>query len=126
MRAADLTIPSSLLDLPQDAQLSPHLAPGLSSEFDVVEARAIRDLGLRDAKDREIFLAAREADAVVLTKDSDFVLLLEQLGAPPQILWLTIGNTSNAHLKEILSKSFASVRELLLKEEPLVEIAEQS
>lgn len=108
-----------------DAQLSPYLAPWLSSDFGV-EARAIRDLGLRDAKDREIFLAAREADAVVLTKDSDFVLLLEQLGAPPQILWLTIGNTSNAHLKEVLSKSFASVRELLLKEEPLVEITEQS
>ncbi len=125
MRAADSTIPSSLLDLPQDAQLSPHLAPGLSSEFDV-EARAIRDLGLRDAKDREIFLAAREAGAVVLTKDSDFVLLLEQLGAPPQILWLTIGNTSNAHLKEVLSKSFTSVREILLKGEPLVEITEQS
>ena len=86
----------------------------------------MRDLGLRDAKDREIFLAAREAGAVVLTKDSDFVLLLEQLGAPPQILWLTIGNTSNAHLKEVLSKSFVSVRELLLKGEPLVEITEQS
>jgi predicted nuclease of predicted toxin-antitoxin system len=26
----------------------------------------------------------------VLTKDSDFVLLLEQLGSPPQVLWLTV------------------------------------
>lgn len=85
----------------------------------------MRDLGLRNAKDREIFLAAREVDAVVLTKDSDFALLLEQYGPPPQIMWLTVGNTSNAHLKEVLSKSFPSARKLLRRGEPLVEITEK-
>ena len=89
-----------------------------------MEAQPVRELGLRDAKDREIFLAAREAGAVVLTKDSDFVLLLEQLGPPPQILWLTLGNTSNARLREVLAKSFQAVQGLLLQGEPLVEISE--
>lgn len=88
--------------------------------------KPVRELGLREAKDREIFLAARKAGAVVMTKDGDFVLLLEQLGPPPQILWLTIGNTSNAHLKEVLSRNFPSARELLLRGEPLVEISERS
>ena len=106
-----------------DAQLSPYLAPWLALEF-AVEAKPIRELGLRDAGDREIFLAAREADAVMLTKDSDFVLLLEQLGPPPQILWLTIGNTSNARLKEVLLKNFPTVQSLLLRSESLVEISE--
>ena len=106
-----------------DAQLSPYLARWISSEFGV-DAQPIRDLGLRDAKDRENFLAAREAGAVVLTKDSDFVLLLELLGPPPQVLLLTIGNTSNAHLKGVLSRGFDPARELLLRGEPLVEISE--
>ena len=106
-----------------DAQLSPYLARWLSSKFDV-EAKPVRELGLRDAKDREIFLAAREAGAVVLTKDSDFVLLLEQLGPPPQVLWLTVGNSSNARLREVLSKGFSTVQSLLLRGEPLVEISE--
>ena len=105
-----------------DAQVSPYLARWLFSEFGV-EARPVRDLGLRDAKDREIFLAAREA--VVLTKDGDFVRLLEQLGPPPQILWLTLGNTSNARLREVLSRSFGSARELLHGGEPLVEITDR-
>ena len=49
----------------------------MRSTFDV-EASAIRDLGLRDATDRQIFQAARAEDgAVVLTKDSDFVALVE-------------------------------------------------
>ena len=107
-----------------DAQLSPYLARWISSEFGV-EARPVRDLGLRDARDREIFLAAREAGATVVTKDGDFVLLLEQLGPPPQVLWLTVGNTSNAHLKVVLSRSFESARELLLRGEALVEVTDQ-
>lgn len=75
-----------------DAQLSPFLAPWLTATLGV-EARAVRELGLRDAKDREIFLAAREANAVIVSKDSDFLRLLDRLGPPPQILWLTLGNT---------------------------------
>jgi len=35
-----------------------------------VSAIAIRDLGLRDAKDREIFNAARHEKAVVMTKEA--------------------------------------------------------
>ncbi len=38
-----------------DAQISPAIARWLSATFDV-EAAAIRDLGLRHAKDRDIFL----------------------------------------------------------------------
>lgn len=58
-----------------DAQLSPYLARWISEEFGI-EAYPVRELGLRDAKDREIFLADREAEAAVPTEDSDFVLLL--------------------------------------------------
>jgi predicted nuclease of predicted toxin-antitoxin system len=105
-----------------DAQLSPAIAPWLSETFGV-EAYSLRDLGLRDATDREIFLAARGADAVVMTKDHDFALLQDQLGTPPKVIWLRCGNTSNARLKEILVASFPRVRTLLEGEETLVEIS---
>jgi predicted nuclease of predicted toxin-antitoxin system len=65
-----------------DAQLSPALAHWLSDTFGVT-AHAVRDLGLRDAKDLTIFHAAREAGAVIMSKDSDFVLLLERFGPLP-------------------------------------------
>ncbi|MBN4004823.1 DUF5615 family PIN-like protein [Nostoc sp. LPT] len=51
-----------------DAQLPPTLALWLTETFDV-EAIALRKLGLRDAKDVEIFEAARVANAVIMTKD---------------------------------------------------------
>jgi predicted nuclease of predicted toxin-antitoxin system len=106
-----------------DAQLSPQLAPWLESKFGVATS-AVRDLGLRDATDREIFAAAREAGAVVITKDRDFILLLAAQGPPPQVLWLTCGNTSNARLQAIFEALFPAALKLLEHGEPLVEIAD--
>lgn len=88
-----------------DAQLSPQLAPWLEECLGVA-AVAVRDLGLRNAKDREIFLAAREAAAIVMSKDSDFVTLAERHGPPPKLLRVTCGNTSNAYLKSLLLDIF--------------------
>ena len=84
-----------------DAQLSPAIAVWITNALGL-EAIALRDLGLRDAEDPGIFEAARAQQAIVMTKDSDFVDLVERLGPPPQIIWLTCGNTSNLRLREIL------------------------
>lgn len=106
-----------------DAQFSPALAKWVTENFADIEAVAVRDLGLRDAEDQVIFLSARNADATVMTKDSDFLELQKRIGAPPKIIWVTCGNTSNARLKEILSTSLQKAIELLESGEILVEIA---
>ena len=62
-----------------DAQLSPAIASWISDNFDI-QAFAVRDIGLRDAEDIEIFQAAKQANVVVMTKDRDFVDLLEPTG----------------------------------------------
>jgi predicted nuclease of predicted toxin-antitoxin system len=49
-----------------------------------IGSSAVRDLGLRDAEDPEIFFAAREKSAIVMTKDSDFLLLLDKFGTHPK------------------------------------------
>jgi predicted nuclease of predicted toxin-antitoxin system len=83
-----------------DAQLSPAIASWMNIEFPIT-AIALRDLGLRDDRDHAIFEAARQANAVVMTKDIDFVHLIEKYVPPPQVILLTCGNTSNARLKQI-------------------------
>ena len=62
-----------------DAQLAPSLADWLREAF-AITARAVRDLQLRDAEDPVIFQGARDAGAVVLTKDADFVTLVGRHG----------------------------------------------
>ena len=56
-----------------DAQIAPAFAPWISARFGIL-AYALRDLGLRDATDQQIFDAARSGNAVVvlITKDRDF------------------------------------------------------
>ena len=104
-----------------DAQMSPAIAVWITANFPVT-CLAVRDVGLRDAEDREIFLEARKQSAIVMTKDSDFITLQNELGAPPKIIWITCGNTSNARLKEILKPTLADAIKLLNAGEDLVEI----
>ena len=104
-----------------DAQLSPAISRWIKDHLGL-EAEAIRDLGLREAEDKRIFDEARIANSVVLTKDSDFVRLLERYGPPPRIILLTCGNTSNANLKVILKTTLRDAIKLLNEGEELVEI----
>jgi predicted nuclease of predicted toxin-antitoxin system len=106
-----------------DAQLPPSVAAWITATFGI-EARAVRDLGLRDAKDPPIFEAARAAGAVVMTKDGDFVEMLQRLGPPPKVLWVTCGNTSNPRLREILSRQLPAAVARLEGGESLVEIGD--
>ncbi len=105
-----------------DAHLSPAIATWISRTFDV-QAFALRDLELRDAEDLEIFEAAKTQGIIFMTKDSDFVDLVDRLDSPPQIIWLTFGNTSNAQLKEILKLCLPDALEFLHSGEKLVEIS---
>jgi predicted nuclease of predicted toxin-antitoxin system len=104
-----------------DAHLSPAIAVWITANFDIT-AFSLRDLGLRDAEDAEIFAAAKAQGVIVMTKDSDFVDLSNRFGAPPQIILLTCGNTSNARLKEILNSTLLEALEFLRTGEVLVEI----
>ena len=49
-----------------DAQLSPAIAQWISQNFPM-DAIALRDIGLRDAEDAEIFAAAKKAEVIVMT-----------------------------------------------------------
>ena len=82
----------------------------------------VRELGLRDADDRVIFAQARSAGAVVMTKDRDFLHLLFEKGPPPQVIWLRLGNCSNAALQEVLSTTLLRAMDHLRDGEPWVEI----
>lgn len=65
----------------------------------------MRDKNLRDAADEEIFMAAKEAEVIFITKDKDFVELLDRNGPPPKVIWLRCGNTSESRLKDIFAKT---------------------
>jgi predicted nuclease of predicted toxin-antitoxin system len=110
-----------------DAQISPHFAPWLSAHFRV-PAFSLRDLGLRDATDQQIFAAARasQTPVVLITKDRDFSELVIRHGSPPHVLWVTCGNTSNARLWVIFEQLFPQALAMLQSGDAIVEITDIS
>ena len=108
-----------------DAQLSPSIAAWINRTFDDFEAVSVRSLGLRDATDPDIFEAARKADVVVMSKDDDFIQLIEQRGTPPKLILITCGNTSNAKMRDILAKTLSKATDLLKSGENVVEISDK-
>ena len=77
-----------------DAQLPPALAQWLREAGH--EARAAREVGLREAEDSAIWRHAQAQNLVIVTKDEDFLDLSVSRGFPPKVVCLAIGNASNA------------------------------
>lgn len=79
---------------------------------------------MRRANDIEIFQKARENNAVILTKDRDFVDLVNAHGPPLMVLSISCGKTTNAKLKSILLAQWVRVRELLQQGHPIIELTD--
>jgi len=108
-----------------DAQLSPVIAAWINRTFDDIKAESVRALDLRDATDPEIFEMAKKADVVVMSKDDDFIQLIEKRCTPLKLIWVTCGNNSNARMREILSTTLLKAKELLESGENIVEISDK-
>ena len=59
-----------------------------------------------------------------MTKDRDFLNLLDIHGTPPRVIWITMGNTSNAHRRTVLDTVFAQALVSLQEGESIVEITD--
>ncbi len=82
----------------------------------------MREKGMQCMADVDIFQQARDADATILTKDKDFVDLVQRLGPPPRVIRLTMGNTSNDNLQRVLAVTLPDALRLLNDGEAFVEI----
>ena len=104
-----------------DAQLPPDLARFIRDQGH--ESRAIRELGLRNAEDGEIWDYALRETAVVVTKDEDFAQrVLASRRPAPTVVWLRVGNCSNRALRAWFAPLWPRIFEALQQGERLVEV----
>jgi len=83
-----------------DAQLPPALARLLREAG--CEALAVREIGLREASDAEIWRYAVQQQAVIITKDEDFAERCLYSRDQPVIVWLRIGNKLSGALSWVI------------------------
>jgi predicted nuclease of predicted toxin-antitoxin system len=87
-----------------DQNISYRVVGLLSNTFEDVSQ--VKQLGLVDASDIEIWNYAFKNNYTIITFDSDFIDLANLKGSPPKIIWLRFGNSSNLKIaNKLISKS---------------------
>jgi len=103
-----------------DAQLPPALAIWLREQGH--EAQPVREIGLREAEDKTIWVHALKTGAAILTKDEDFAARSQRESGGPTVIWLRIGNASNRALRAWLEPRLAGIVQLVDQGSRLVEV----
>ena len=70
---------------------------------------SVKQEGLINASDRQIFEYAKSKEFIIVTQDADFNELNAFLGFPPKIVWFRMGNLTTFEIVEILNNSFAEL-----------------
>ena len=66
------------------------------------EAQQLRELGLEDSTDKQIWQYANQNNYTIVTFDADFFDMSNLYGHPPKIIWLRTGNRKTSDLERLL------------------------
>jgi predicted nuclease of predicted toxin-antitoxin system len=104
-----------------DANISWKLVNILKPVFD--ECAHVDFIGLESpANDKTIWDYAQNKGYVIVTKDNDFLDLLELKGFPPKVVLIKTGNNSSKALADLLINAKLKIEELENNEYGLLEL----
>jgi predicted nuclease of predicted toxin-antitoxin system len=70
----------------------------------------VKDEGLINLPDRQIWEFAKIQNFIIVTQDSDFNELNSLLGFPPKIIWIRTGNLKTLMLLDILINNYSEIQ----------------
>ena len=91
-----------------DENLSEALLPALADLFP--DSLHVRTLGHTGAPDTLVWDLALQNRCLLLTRDEDFLRLSVARGAPPKVVWIALGNCSNATLISLLREHHTAIK----------------
>ena len=68
------------------------------------DSKQVRELGLEDTSDIDIWGFAKTNDFAIVTFDADFADIANIKGSPPKIIWLRTGNMTTNNIVVILKR----------------------
>ena len=92
-----------------DQNLSPRLVALLQELFP--GTAHVSGLGLQRADDETVWKYARDGGFAILSKDTDFYQRSMVRGAPPKVVWVSMGNCSTEVVLQCLMDSRDQLRE---------------
>jgi predicted nuclease of predicted toxin-antitoxin system len=90
-----------------DQNVSPRLVGWLADIYP--DSVHIREVGLRDADDADIWDYAKLNGFTIVSKDSDFQQRSLLYGHPPKFIWLRIGNCTVQAVEDLLRKHSVAI-----------------
>jgi predicted nuclease of predicted toxin-antitoxin system len=90
-----------------DENLSPKLTGYLAEMFP--NSSHVELLGMRGCTDTEIWNLAEQNGYVLVSKDDDFRQRSFVYGAPPKVIWLSVGNAGTSAIRQLLLASVARI-----------------
>jgi predicted nuclease of predicted toxin-antitoxin system len=90
-----------------DQNLSPRLPRILADLYP--DSVHVREIGLRDATDTEIWDYAKQHGFAIISKDSDFQQKSVLYGHPPKLIWIRLGNCSVKDIASLLRYHSVSI-----------------
>ncbi|TDE43989.1 hypothetical protein E0I26_10235 [Flavobacterium rhamnosiphilum] len=82
-------------------------------EANFPEAKQVRQLGIENYSDVEIWKFAKENKFTIVTFDADFFDLSNFKGHPPKIIWLRFGNTKTDFLADIINSRNSIIKDFI-------------
>lgn len=73
------------------------------------DCQHVRDVGLREASDTQIWAYARSNGYTIVAKDSAFYQRSLVPGFPPKVIWVRLGNCSTKAIEQLLRTHVADV-----------------
>jgi predicted nuclease of predicted toxin-antitoxin system len=87
-----------------DQNLSFRLVAKLEDVY--ADSTHVRMVGLSEAPDLEVWNYASSNNLTIVSKDDDFRQMSILQGAPPQVIWLQVGNCSTSLIEGILRSRY--------------------
>ena len=91
-----------------DHNLSPKLLRILSPHFP--DSEHVRNLGMRQASDTEIWNYAKTHDFTIISKDADFHQRSFHHGFPPKVVGILGGNCPTSVIEKMLLSNIEAIR----------------
>ena len=92
-----------------DQNLSHRLVRALADAFP--DCQHVRNVGLGEASDTQVWAYAQNNGYALVSKDSDFYQRSLVFGAPPKVIWIRLGNCSTADVAQVLREYAIAVEE---------------
>ena len=100
-----------------DQNISFRIIPYLPECF--VGSQQVRNVGLLNKSDFDVWEFARCNNYIIVTFDADFYDISMIKETPPKIIWLRTGNLTTSEIAEILTKHSEMILEFIAEDDRL-------